>query len=80
MCWAGAVGVLYTQQHQSCAIGQERRCKNRSQSKGLRMDGRTDGQIDGRTKNMTKSVAINWAGAVMQEPLAKCQKTDGRTQ
>ena len=71
----GRWGVPYTQQHQLRAIGQERRCKNRSQSKGLRTDGRTDG----RTKNTSKSVAINLAGAVMQEPLAKCQKTDGRT-
>ena len=44
-----------------------------------RTDGRTNGRTDGRTENTTKSVAINWAGAVMQEPLAKFQKTDGRT-
>ena len=62
-------------------LGRSGDAKTARKAKGYgRTDRRTDGWMDGWTENTTKSVAINWAGAVMQEPLAKFQKTDGRTQ
>ena len=54
----GRWGVPYTQQHQLRAIGQERRCKNRSQSKGLRTDRRTDGPTDGPKTRQNQSQSI----------------------